>query len=33
MEVYIMMYMDKNRKTDLINAMIMYGEQSSWIYR
>jgi len=28
-----MMYMDKNKKTDLINAMIMYGEQSSWIYR
>ena len=26
-------YLDKNAKKNLINAMIMFGEQNNWIYR
>lgn len=26
-------YMNKNEKKNLINALIMFGEQNSWIYR
>jgi len=29
----IYMYMDKNEKKNLINALIMFGEQNNWIYR
>lgn len=30
MEVF---YMNRNEKKNLINAMIMFGEQNNWIYR
>lgn len=30
MEVF---YMDKHEKQNILNALIMFGEQSSWIYR
>ena len=25
--------MDKNEKKNIINALIMFGEQNNWIYR
>ena len=27
------LYMDKNEKKNIINALIMFGEQNNWIYR
>jgi len=33
MEVINMYYMEKNEKKDLINALVMFGEQNNWIYR
>ena len=33
LEVFNMYYMNKQEMKDLINAMIMFGEQNNWIYR